>query len=469
MSEKIVASANTFGYNTLSPIDLEQWKELISYWLKEEPDISVTADFDDKSCYVNVADEEGKGWIFSNTAEVGKITQQLYIIYLQDKVMIATVRFIDNEDIDNSYTKYFEYGPADNAFNYACVGMELKEMPSIIAYVASTYGLSVKTDVLPEFLDIPHRFTAYDKAIIKRLEICSSKNEPPIVYVPLDNKGTPVVDVDRLSKILCGAAHVVVPASKRVIEALKTTGLPYDKVVIMNVEANAAILPVKGISTYQVSSYVLKRMDRGDVIGFGKSMDAVKRIIDLATTHRMERLIDESIKALEAKEAEVEKLNDEINKLKAKLDYYQEHTSIGKTDESMFKMTESVIYEGEVKDMLLKLCQKEYDIRKNDPEMRDWRRTYLLKDIIDNNELSGGDETIISALKETFGTKGAYVTDNMSRAISKYGFEIKKLNGGHNSITLNGDDRLTSVISSTESDSRATKNFLSNYINKLFR
>ena len=53
----------------------------------------------------------------------------------------------------------------------------------------------------------------------------------------------------------------------------------------------------------------------------------------------------------------------------------------------MFKMTESVIYEGEVKDMLLKLCQKEYDIRKNDPEMRDWRRTYLLKDIIDNNEL----------------------------------------------------------------------------------
>ncbi|HOO79614.1 MAG TPA: hypothetical protein PLQ04_04420 [Lachnospiraceae bacterium] len=470
MSKK-VKDTYTFGYKLLTPITIDQWKELVSYWLKNDPNISVTANFDDQESYMEYVDDKAKGWIFSSSSDVGNVTQQLYVLYLEDKVMAATVRCINNVNPDACTTEYFEYAIEKEFFNYAFLKSEFKRMPEIIAYVASTCGLSCEKDVLPEFLDIPHRFTAADKAIIKRCGIYSNRDEEsPIIYVPLDTKGTPVVDVDELSKMMCGAAHVIVPATKRVIEALKPIGFPYDSVVLMNLEGEDAVtFPVKGISTYQVASYVLKRICHGDIMGFDKTIEDLKKVINAASSKRLEDLLEESIAALDEKEKEIERLNAEIKKLQMKVDYLSEHTSIGKTDESMFTMTESAIYAGEVKDMLLKLCVKEYDICKNDPKMRDWRRTYLLKDIIDHNQPSGGNEEIIKALKDTFGTKGAYVTDNMSRAISKYGFEIKKLNGGHNSITLNGDSRLTSVISSTESDNRAMKNFLSNYINKLFR
>ncbi len=467
MSEKLKG----FGYEALSEMTEEQWKETVSLWMKEEPNIAISVDLNNDETLMKYEEDGEAGWVYTATSKVGE-KQTLQVVCVRDKVYSAYLHIGNDDNVEN--VRYLEYNCAKQQISYATTNIaEFKSMPSVLAYIASTVGLSsgIKKDILPEFLDISYRFSTNDKTILERCKYADNRDESPIVYVPLNAKGQPLVDADALAKMLCGASHVIVPASRRVMETLKSYGFPYDRITAMNLEGteDSVTFDPKGVSMFQVSSYVLKKVGNCPPFEFIDAMKKFRAFIDHVGTKNLERLLEESIQMADSQEKKIAELEDEINQLKSKLAYYQEHTSIGKTDESMFKMTEPVIYEGEVKDMLLKLCAKEYDIRKNDPEMRDWRRTYLLKDILDNNEQSGNDEKIITALKDVFTTKGAYVTDTISRAISKFGFEIKKLNGGHNSITLNGDDRLTSVISSTESDNRATKNFLSNYINKLFR
>lgn len=459
---------HVFNYELLTKVTEENWKEIVKHWVKEDNSISVPINFDDQSDIITIG--EGS-WHKAAESTAGKVQQRLEVVVLQDAGYMALVMFKGGKDKSLNGVKYLEYDVENNILSYM-TDMEMREAPEILSYLITEYGLKCDDGIYAEYLDQPHLFSSSDKAVVNRLQYSDKTGEVPMVYVPLNDKGMPVLDTNNLAHVLSGVAHVIVPATKRVADKLKENAFPHDQIVLMNTADDCVCMSTKAPSVYQISAQVFKAhdgKDGNDVIKFGDAIDSMRQVLEKVSKLNIEQTMKKQEEEIETQKAKIEELEGEIGRLRSKLNYYQQHTSIGKTDESMFKMTEAVIYEGEIQDMLLDLCQKAYDGRKDDPDMRDRRRTYLLKDILDNNQPSGNDAEIINALKEVFGTKGSYVTDTMSRAISRYGFEVNKMNGGHYSITLNGDDRLKGVIASTESDHRAAKNFISDYTNKLFR
>lgn len=95
------------------------------------------------------------------------------------------------------------------------------------------------------------------------------------------------------------------------------------------------------------------------------------------------------------------------------------------------------------------------------------RKYAVLKDISDNNELTGEDERLRQFIKETIGAKDFHVNAQFRGKLKAEGFNIDETKA-HPRIWLGDDERFSATLSSTPGDSRAAMNTASDFCNILF-
>ena len=68
MSEKLKG----FGYEALSEMTEEQWKETVSLWMKEEPNIAISVDLNNDETLMKYEEDGEAGWVYTATSKVGE-------------------------------------------------------------------------------------------------------------------------------------------------------------------------------------------------------------------------------------------------------------------------------------------------------------------------------------------------------------------------------------------------------------
>lgn len=108
---------------------------------------------------------------------------------------------------------------------------------------------------------------------------------------------------------------------------------------------------------------------------------------------------------------------------------------------------EAELYEGEIKDQILEMLQKQMtQVKKNT------RKEHILQDILECNEISGALDEKRTEIKRIL--KGyTKVGDNLKRDLKAYGFSIVK-EGGHYKLIYKGDNRYLFTMAASGSDSQ---------------
>lgn len=150
---------------------------------------------------------------------------------------------------------------------------------------------------------------------------------------------------------------------------------------------------------------------------------------------------------LEEKERTIEELNNRVMALQAENQglraKYEQITEIP----LIYYGVEDELYEGEIKDQILEMLQKQMAQVK-----KDTRKEHILQDILECNEASGALNEKRTEIKRIL--KGyTKVGDSLKRDLKAFGFIITK-DGGHYKLTYKGDSRYLFTMASSGSDSQ---------------
>lgn len=311
----------------------------------------------------------------------------------------------------------------------------------------------------------------------------------PIVYVsPYADTGLYAVNYERLASDLLGMAHVVVEASPFIaneIRKLTNDKNPYNgacMVYLPNGETFTFLPPTKTTKQNDVSKQIIEYVQTimaatsvGDEFSFhnllyadlkskvakshGEDSDLEKLCEELLTEKDNELLqirsdLDNTKQELYSAQAQVLSLKDALKRGKPEIE--------GVT----LEMTESDLYEGEIKDVLLKLIEKEYNALCSDNRTKKSRKVHVLADILEHNQMTGMDKR----LSELFASavKTGTIDNKMKTELEKEGFEINLCDNKHYKICFKGDGRYGMAISTTSSDHRAGDNLSTAFMNMLF-
>ena len=129
-------------------------------------------------------------------------------------------------------------------------------------------------------------------------------------------------------------------------------------------------------------------------------------------------------------------------------------------------VTEHDLYDGEICDVLLKLISKEYNAMSGDKNTRVCRKAIVLKNILDNNNVSGKDEEIKSAFKSILGD--GIINNTIINDLERIGFNVILDTNNHYKLMFNNDDRFKTFMACTRSDYRGNDNMISDFMNTLF-
>ena len=120
----------------------------------------------------------------------------------------------------------------------------------------------------------------------------------------------------------------------------------------------------------------------------------------------------------------------------------------------LFYGDELDMYEGEIKDLVISLIEKE---EKNTPDLT--RKKDILKSLLAANELTNKKEDILSHIKTAFRNYKT-LTGSQKMLLESLGFRVD-VSGDHYKIHFKDDDRYLVVLSRTASDHREGRNFTS--------
>lgn len=309
----------------------------------------------------------------------------------------------------------------------------------------------------------------------------------PVVYVtPYEKTGDYACDYVKLAKQLLGMAHVVVEGSPMVSKAIR-------KQVSENVPVNGEIgiyYPTGDFErvvrdkdkvsendlVFDIAANVRNVMSSvapGDDFSFYKiRYNALRsRLDDLSGDSELSAVYDEIITE---KDDMIKELKDKVSDLtrdliaeRSKSENFKSSLKSKHDSQGCFiSFTEDDLYESEVKDVVLKVLQKEYQAIKDDKRIKSSRKVHVLKDILAQNEITGHDTEIRNALKVAL-KEGSLKTDCLSD-LERLGFEATLDGKKHYQLCYHGDPRYRTTLSTTPSDHRSGENVLSSYVNLLF-
>ena len=130
----------------------------------------------------------------------------------------------------------------------------------------------------------------------------------------------------------------------------------------------------------------------------------------------------------------------------------------------VFECDETEFYDGEIKDMIMRLLQNEKSQMDTDPNQVGWRKYHVLKALLESNEIIGKGEELERELKNILSQVDRISSKDKKRLI-ELGFISRE--NKHNKLYFHGDDRYMITLGKTPGDSRAAANAASIAINTI--
>lgn len=308
----------------------------------------------------------------------------------------------------------------------------------------------------------------------------------PVVYVsPYLENGKYATNYEKLASDLLGIAHVVVEGSpfiSTMIHQATEGANPQNGEIIVFLPTGEfqSFAPNSTDLTSKVIQYVRDTMavvTPGEEFSFQKiRYDYLLRKATEACggNEELERLWDEM---LTEKDGELASLHWELDaakqslydvnmKYKALLDSLQHCDEPEKECSVQLCSTEKELYPNEMKDVILRVLEKEYKMISSDSAAGNSRKAHVLKNVLNNNEQSGMDDKLHGIFKKVF--KDGTVDKKYLTELERLGFQVAMNGNRHYKIAFNGDSRYQISVATTPSDHRAGENLTSTYMNMLF-
>lgn len=331
--------------------------------------------------------------------------------------------------------------------------------------------------------NLPFVINADNLSIAEELILGKSDYMMPIVYVSATkDKAELSVDANELAKDLAGVAHVFVEESYECTKRLRdlTDGKnPYNGAaqIFFALNITQRILPKffsnqhKFRTEVAYSVYkrlILSRIDDEFSCTKLKYNNLVKKSAEsIHISQICDELLDEKEEIIKVGNLRIQEMEEKLANLQAKLQIYESRLNNKKTQSDLitFETQEMDLYEGEVKDIIIKILVKEFKMMDSDPNLKESRKYHVLKSIVQENKRSGKDAQIKQLLREILNKDGSF-NGAKRRQLNDLGFIVNE--GKHYKITYGNDDRYMFTLSKTTGDYRSNLNAVSKASNKLF-
>lgn len=346
--------------------------------------------------------------------------------------------------------------------------------------------------------DAPFVLTAENIDIARKLIMRESAYFMPVIYVsyPRYAIDKPINFTD-MAKVLAGIAHVVVePKELAAAVRRETEGHnPYDGAVDIFYGARSSYRVISGNydSKAKMQQFIQNSVQQKilmtkieDELSWMKLHFAHLQ----AQNKEAPELIDLYQQMLEEAENEGELKKQHIDELESRIKELEERiadlkTDLAKKDSQLqnyeygfaqsgkaqtltgvrFESSERELYIGEIKDIILKILDKERNSMDSDPNLKKSRKFDVLKDILELNAQTGRAEEISECLRDII-DKSCNLNSRRKYQLAELGFEIRV--GTHYKIIFNEDERYAFTLSKTASEYRSNTNTLKDAVNALF-
>lgn len=321
----------------------------------------------------------------------------------------------------------------------------------------------------------------------------------PVIYVSYPRYAIDEpIDFEAMARNLSGIAHVIVEPKEiaATVRRLTDERNPYDGAVeiFYGQQSSYRALPDNYESLEQMRLFIensvqqkilmtriddafswlkihfahlqMKNQEDPEMIALYKTLlkeaedegDLKKEHIDELEYHIME--LEERIKDLNA----------QLAQKKSQIQTYQfRFEQSGKEEISSgvnFVTAEKELYDGEIRDVIIKILEKEKGFMDSDYNLSASRKFHVLEDILKRNTQTGKADEIAECLSNIV-DKSCSLNAQRKRQLTELGFEIKV--GTHYKVTFNGDERYTFTLSKTASDYRTNTNTIKDAIATLFK
>lgn len=317
----------------------------------------------------------------------------------------------------------------------------------------------------------------------------------PVVYVTkrfTDNET--IFDTRELAKDLAGTAHVIVEENTDITFKLKEKmngNNPFngavhiyytDKVgtrivpdefskantfrfkIVNSVCRRLALVKIDDKYTWGTIKYQkLLEKYKQDKLESSELENEYEEILKLKEKEHVQQIDDMELEHAQ----QVENMELELNELRSKVQNYEyafQNRKKEQTGNIAFDCNEEEFFEGEIKDMILKLLQSEKKKMDADPNQKGWRKYHLLENLLQNNKIIGKGKELEEELKDIL-TRIDKIGSKDRKRLRELGFVSKE--NKHNKLYFHGDGRYFIPLGKTPSDSRAASNSASTAINTI--
>lgn len=305
----------------------------------------------------------------------------------------------------------------------------------------------------------------------------------PVVYLSVDHDGRCNVDADELALALAGCAHVLREASPvvsgemaaRITGRIPTSG---DAAVLFPGCEMVLIAKTEQMGQ-EICKLVLRRLLQ---ISVDDAYNAAKlknqnlaatiadSIGDKVLSDTFEAVLNEKQQRLSDLEEENRQLLEEVTRLRAKAANLQNGFEKAESQKGgkfiTLDVTEGELYEGELKDVVLKALSQVLESMPS--ELTRVRKYHVLSDVLERNFPCQTDARLTECIRGAI-EDGVLTRPGIGR-LRAAGFIVDDDTSGHIKVSrMAGDKKYTSIFACSPSDkSRGGKNFVSEISNMLF-
>ncbi|MBO5435134.1 hypothetical protein J6A31_04860 [bacterium] len=415
-----------------------------------------------------------------------------YVVEIMNYESLFVMKFINRSDSTVYTTTYMLDDKSDSpSIHISQEFVSNKISAQVHKYTDVTIPELMKDIIWNEFGGEDHGIYVNDEPLVVRKNDCDLAKsmlcneieyDNPIVYIPYPKDGHHYVNYKNLADMLMGLAHVVVegtPVASTAVANVTQSANMFDNVALVCLPGSSDNLRID-ISTENPEINVFGRIleilsyapvdDKFNILRIKQKRALSQLGEDSELSQLCESMLAEKDNQIDALKSEISTLKNQLMTSKAKAENLQ--NSFDKSDDMdkhlSLKVTESELYEGELKTVVLKILQKEYDSMKDDPNLSSCRKFDVLGDILDQNFPCTTDIDLIECIRGAF--KDGVVTREGVGRLQSSGFVVEKNDKqAHYRVTLNGDDRYYATFASTPSDkARGYKNAIADFSNTLF-
>lgn len=326
-----------------------------------------------------------------------------------------------------------------------------------------------------------------NRAEKQKLKFCSQVLHTyslPVIYVLPSTYYPHNFDAEHIACKTAGFAHTIVAANPVVVDKIGIKDVP---VTIfypngLRVEYDSEDTGVTNNTVIndlyeQISQVYDQSADQFYVATLTPPTDDTHVTLNVEPTTEKpakEKKHDEEIERLKAElahtKAELTETKNNLHAVKTRLNAMHGNLAAAKaahgTNGILFDCTDTELYEGEIKDVVLRVLRKEYESINADAKSARRRKCDILKNLLENNSDSGKYDEIKAIITGAF--KNGRLDASDIASLENNGFTVENTKGGHFKITY-GDNRYVLTFASSSSDHRSGENMISDTMNMLFR